>query len=499
MKQEKSSTKNAKVAAQTSVEADAAAFAEGDAALDGASRPEGSHDEATPRADDDATLAAQIESERRRLRDLVASVPGVVWEAWGLPDEGSQRINFVSDHVEKMLGYTVEEWLATPNFWLTIVHPEDRERAAREAREKFDSCKGGVSHFRWMTKGGRAIPVEAHSVTILDEAGTPVGMRGVTMDVSSRRRAEEELERRARQAALGADVGVALTESGATLQRTLQRCAEAVVKHLDAAFARVWTLNRDEDVLELQASAGMYTHLDGPHGRVPVGMFKIGLIARERKAHLTNSVVGDERVGDQEWAKREGMVAFAGYPLIVEDRLAGVIAMFARRALTDDTLEALSSVANTVAQGVERKRAEETLATIAHERELMLEEVSTPVVPVLEGVLVLPLIGSLDTVRMERATRAALAEVTRQGARACIIDITGARIADSRAVAHLTNLVQALRLVGADALVTGIGVRAAQSLVGLGLDLERLRTYRTLAQAIAAIIESRGGSSGARR
>src|SRR6185369_12011502 len=165
----------------------------------------------------------------------------------------------------------------------------------------------------------------------------------------------------------------------------------------------------------LKASAGMYAHLDGAHGRVPVGQFKIGLIAAERKPHLTNSVVGDPRVGDQEWARREGMVAFAGYPLLVEDRLAGVLAMFSRAALPDDTLEALASVANVIAQGIERKRAEEALAELLSEREQMIEEVSTPVVPVLEGVLVLPLIGSLDTSRAERATRAALEEVTRQG------------------------------------------------------------------------------------
>jgi anti-anti-sigma regulatory factor len=173
--------------------------------------------------------------------------------------------------------------------------------------------------------------------------------------------------------------------------------------------------------------------------------------------------------------------------------------MFSRKALMDDALGALSSVASTIAQGIERKRVEEELSAIAHERELMLEEVSTPVVPVLDGVLVLPLIGSLDKVRMERATRAALAEVTRQGARACIIDITAARIEDSRAVANLTNLVQSLRLVGSEAFVTGVGARAAQSLVGLGLDFEGLRTYRTLAQAIAAIIESRGAARGTRR
>jgi PAS domain S-box-containing protein len=386
-----------------------------------------------------------------------------------------------------MLGYTVEEWLSTPNFWLSVVHPEDRERAAADARRKFEGAGAASSEFRWVRKDGRVIHVESHSVAVRDAEGRAVGMRGVTMDVSARKSFEEELARRVRQAALGADVGGALAEGGVSLRRALQRCCEAVVQHLDAAFARVWTLERGSDVLELQASAGMYTHLDGAHGRVPVGKFKIGLIAAEREAHLTNSVAGDPRVGDQEWARRERMVAFAGYPLLVEDRLVGVLAMFSRATLPEDTLEALASVANVIAQGIERKRAEEALNELLSEREQALEEVSTPVVPVLEGVLVLPLIGSLDTMRAERATRAALTEVVRQGARVLILDITGARIVDSHAVSRLTSLVQALKLVGADAYITGVGAQVAQTLVGLGLDMQGLKTFRTLAQALATL------------
>ncbi len=140
-----------------------------------------------------ARLTEQVEVERRRLRDLVSHVPGIVWEAWGEPDAASQRIDFVSDHVEQLLGYTVEEWLRTPNFWLTIVHPEDRERAAAEARAKFDSGLGGTSSFRWVAKDGRVVPVEAQSVVIHDERGERVGMRGVTMDISARQRAEAEI------------------------------------------------------------------------------------------------------------------------------------------------------------------------------------------------------------------------------------------------------------------------------------------------------------------
>ena len=144
----------------------------------------------------------------------------------------------------------------------------------------------------------------------------------------------------------------------------LQRSAETVVRHVDAAFARIWTFNEQQDLLELRASAGQYTHLDGEHARIPVGKFKIGLIAQERKPHLTNDVLNDPRISNPEWAKQQRMVSFAGYPLVVEGRLIGVLAMFARKFLGQDTLEALEVVADTVAQGIERKRAEEKLARL---------------------------------------------------------------------------------------------------------------------------------------
>jgi PAS domain S-box-containing protein len=181
------------------------------------------------------------------------------------------------------------------------------------------------------------------------------------------------LQRRARHATLAADVGAALTGSD-TVQDMLQRCAEAIVRHLVGAFARIWTLGGGTDVLELQASAGMYNHLDGAHSRVPVGKLKVGMIAAERKPYLTNAVIGDPQVDDQEWARREGMVAFAGYPLVVEDRLVGVMAMFARWPLRESVLTALGSVANQIALGIERKRAEAALRAAYEELDRRVEE-----------------------------------------------------------------------------------------------------------------------------
>src|SRR5205807_6627325 len=133
----------------------------------------------------------------------------------------------------------------------------------------------------------------------------------VWVDVTGLKQAEAVQAERLRLAAFSVDVGLALAGSD-PLEGMLRRAAEAMVRHLDAALARIWTYNPETDTLELQASAGLYTHVGGAHGRVPVGQLKIGLIALERRPHWTNDVLNDPRIHDQAWARREGLVAFAG-------------------------------------------------------------------------------------------------------------------------------------------------------------------------------------------
>lgn len=106
-------------------------------------------------------------------------------------------------------------------------------------------------------------------------------------DISERQPA---LIRRTRLATYTAEVGLALTAENDP-RVMLQKCAELTVQYLDAAFCRIWTWKVEDSVLELQASAGLYTHTDGPHARIPIGQLKIGLIASERRPHLTNSAI----------------------------------------------------------------------------------------------------------------------------------------------------------------------------------------------------------------
>src|ERR1700687_3475727 len=283
------------------------------------------------------------------------------------------RVIEVNAAAERTLGYTKANAIGRALTDLIIPPPlRDAHRAglARYLATGEGPLIGKLIEMTAMRSDGSEIPVElAITAVRSDKASLFIG---VLRDIRERNRAEGAIRERARLSALGAAVGLALVDSH-TLARALQRCAEALVTHLGAAFARIWTLNEREGVLELQASAGLYPHLNGPHGKVPLGQFKIGRIARDRKPHLTNTVIGDPEVNDQEWARREGMVAFAGHPLMVEGRVVGVMALFARHALSDAVISALASVADHIALGIERHRSAEALRSAEERMRFALE------------------------------------------------------------------------------------------------------------------------------
>ena len=247
-------------------------------------------------------------------------------------------------------------------FWPEPARAE-ASRAVSAARRGESARFEGVC----LTAKGNPRSWEVSVNPIRDLQGQTVRMFSIARDVTEQKRAESALNEKARLATLGAEVGAALTRV-VSLPEALRACAEAMVQYSGAAFAHIWTLVPDENVLELQASAGSYTHTNGPHPRVPIGKLKIGYVALKRQPYLTNNLADDPLISDADWARREGMVAFAGYPLLVEERLVGVLGFFARNALEKDTLGALASVASTLAIGIERKRTEDIL--LVQRREL---------------------------------------------------------------------------------------------------------------------------------
>jgi two-component system NtrC family sensor kinase len=170
-------------------------------------------------------------------------------------------------------------------------------------------------------------------------------------------RAKTEL---ARVAVLAAEVGAALA-GGDDLPRDLGCCAGALVRHLGAALARIWTVDPGDDTLVLRASSGLDTHPAGVHARVPVGTSRVGRIAREALPFLTNALADGDGGPDRAWARQEGMVALAALPLRSGGRVVGVVDAFTKHPLPRQTLKTLAPVADIIARAVVRMQAVETL------------------------------------------------------------------------------------------------------------------------------------------
>ncbi|HEY1784575.1 MAG TPA: response regulator, partial [Pirellulales bacterium] len=160
---------------------------------------------------------------------------------------------------------------------------------------------------------------------------------------------------------LSADVAIALTKAD-TLTEMLGECAELLIRSLDAALTRIWTFNVERTALEPRAGAGLGADSQAADASVAIGRRPVELIAEGRRPYATNAVAGNPHIGDQDWLLREGIVAFAGHPLVVEGRLVGVMAIYSRQPLLPATLDTLAGVADNIALGIERKGAEQSLA-----------------------------------------------------------------------------------------------------------------------------------------
>lgn len=145
------------------------------------------------------------------------------------------------------------------------------------------------------------------------------------------------------------------------------------------------------------------------------------------------------------------------------------------------------------------KLAQHTVGTYQLAREEIIRrqqeellELSTPVVKLWEGVLAVPMIGVLDSGRTQMVMEALLQKIMETGSELAIIDITGVPTVDTLVAQHLLKTVTAIRLMGADCIISGIRPQIAQTIVHLGIDLQGVQTKATLADALSLALKQTG-------
>jgi rsbT co-antagonist protein RsbR len=121
---------------------------------------------------------------------------------------------------------------------------------------------------------------------------------------------------------------------------------------------------------------------------------------------------------------------------------------------------------------------------VIHRQQQELMELSTPVIQVWEGILSLPLIGVLDSARTQVVMESLLQQIVATGSSFAILDISGVPTVDTLVAQHLLKTVAAIRLMGAECIISGIRPEIAQTMVGLGVDLSSVRTKSSMADAL---------------
>lgn len=130
------------------------------------------------------------------------------------------------------------------------------------------------------------------------------------------------------------------------------------------------------------------------------------------------------------------------------------------------------------------------MRALEHQRQrARISELSSPVVEIWDGILLLPVVGTLDDARAAQMSGALLDAIRSKCAQAVIIDITGCTVVDSYTAAHLINTVRSARLLGAYAIITGVSGHVAADLVKLGINLEEITTRRRLADGLRLAFE----------
>jgi PAS domain S-box-containing protein len=317
-----------------------------------------------------------LRKSEERFKQVAENAGDWIWEV-----NAEGLYTYSSPVVEKILGYKPEE-LVGKKYFYDFFAPDVKEELKKVTFEAFARGKS-IKNFvnPKVHKNGRVVILEANSTPVIDDKGNLCGYRGACRDITERKQTDERL--------LAVNTLQKLLLPPVPIEQKLKFITDAVVRILDADFARIWVIKpgdrcdagcthaqvtegphicrfRDR-CLHLMASSGRYTHINGKdHCRVPFGCYKIGLIAAGKQdKFLTNEAATDPNVHNHDWVKELGLVSFAGYRLTHTDGTPlGVLALFSKHPVSPEEDALLEGITHSTSQVLHTSLAEEAVENL---------------------------------------------------------------------------------------------------------------------------------------
>lgn len=338
------------------------------------------------------------------------------------------------------------------------VWPEEDLPALAETVMPQVMAGGWQGDVRQKRKDGTLFDVQATVFPLRDNTGQPTAIVIMLRDITERKRMEE-----------------ALRESEAQFKSLMDQSPtpmqlydlDGFVTDSNEAWEKMWNTSRE-------LVKGRFNALTDPQ------VAETGYLPGIRKAYAGEAVdlpvivfdpAASGHIGRKRWMS--GKV----YPL---KNRAGEITQI---VLTNDDMTHLKEAE------LERARLQQE---IIDAQQRTLKELATPIIPVMDQIIVMPLIGSIDAIRARDITRALLKGISDYHAKIAILDITGVSVVDSGVASHLDKTIQAARLKGTQAIITGISEAVAESIVDLGIDWGSVQTVSDLQTGLIIALNSLG-------
>ena len=296
------------------------------------------------------------EISEEKYQTLIANLSGIVYRC-----DRDRTMEFLGGSVLELTGFQAEEFIGNQNRnWTSIIYPEDREMVERVVTESLICRQPYSLEYRiidaqgaihWFCDKGRGIFSEDNRLLWLD---------GAIFDISDRKQIEIELLERVHLSILLAEIGSASIYTN-TLDELIQASVESLWRHLSINFAHIWTINTFGNGLDSQASAGQFNSADSDRLRNLIGKDKILFIAQGMfQSLVTDQILASLTRSDQLWLESKGIMAIEGYPLMVKERVIGVMFLASQTHLDTD-IQLIENICNAIALAIDRKQSEEKL------------------------------------------------------------------------------------------------------------------------------------------
>jgi PAS domain S-box-containing protein/putative nucleotidyltransferase with HDIG domain len=292
----------------------------------------------------------QLQAAETRYRLLVERIPAITYIAAGEPP---YQLLYISPQVEKLLGFSTEEWLAEPGLWSRQLHPDDRERVLAEDTASREQQRPAVSEYRILAKDRHVVWLhdETHH---FDEPGMAPFSQGVEFDITERKQAEERLQQQVRHMAALRRIDAAISGTF-DLKAMLSLVLDDILQVLEVDAAAVSLLARGSMTLEVANAKGFHTRQIETSPLVLSADAGIKLMLEQRVIGMSDLQIAAEAPGRQSLMAAERFIFYSGIPLVSKGHIRGLLEVFDRstRPRGDDWLRQLDALATQTAIAVD--------------------------------------------------------------------------------------------------------------------------------------------------